>query len=1348
MNPETESILEQLAVERGLVSADQMAEARALQAKGAASGDERSLIDILVEWEYADEAKLRDAARTAELRSGAERTVIGGFELLEKIGQGGMGAVYRARQVTIDRIVALKLMKPKLAKDTRHLERFLREAKASARLTHPNIVQGIDAGNDKGYYYFALEFVDGETLREVIQRDGTLPEERCIELGMQMARALEHAWSFGMVHRDIKPANILIDRKTGTAKLADLGLAKLTQGGDTSVTQVGMAIGTPYYINPEQARGEKDTDVRSDLYSLGATLYHAATGTKPFEGGSAPIVMSKHMSEPPDPPRERNPAVSTSVSTVILKMMAKDREDRYQTPAELLADLERIARNERPLATLLQAKPAAPATVRRAPRPPMAFIASGVVVALLAVTALIYAISQTGQTDGKETDAAILYTRACQVVAAKPTDFPQIIKLLDDCARTAPNGPSAKAAQALMKTTRAFMALERAPAKTPSEWAAKARALTALMKNAPKSPPYADGIRAYLAAASRRHIAAAVNLAVQDPIQVPEASAWLDVIIAWAPDAGVAGEARSKKAQELASILRENADHILDTFAKRAATATKQKQFKRAVAIIQSSVPEYLVTPQLRELIDKKVAIIHQAAEREARELRSEIWRLLDSGDLDQAASYADWAQTHLSLPHLEPQINDLQQTVRAAAAFLPQLAALDKLGSSAERSQRAVGAAALKIRERFGTSAYVTRRLKKYKAAIRWLQERGPIADMLQRTEEQIAAGKHAEADATIAAVLDRADLTKQERAAAYGLWMRLSPEYVVATRLAARLGPALPVENVSLKLKNQASPVRGDIVSASDQALKVVTQTGERTIPWATLAAEALHTLAADKPALIPEDDARGRYQLAALLAASDGKRAKELLLKLIAFTEDQPSEALPERTVLLLSAQDLLGRVLESQVRTALKNLAELVRKAERPKGLERALAAYGLFEKEYGATQYVADNADAVGRVEAALADALLKDRTLPIVSMIKKHDWRGIVPKLEETIDEAEMIAPLSEERRKVLDALVRSGREYLAEEFIYREVFSTRPWRGGRLKALEGHEDPLVARRARRYAKIFAIKVGKQKTAAAQRAYATIERRRVPVRDVNQRLARYNAVFRYWPKAGDQCDWAEEGAVGDLSWTAITDKDGNTLQNTGSFMSTIAAQNFLRRRGNADHKLRAAVEFRRLSAYARVAGDVRLLRLYVAHQAKQAMYDYRTVGDFPPRFCLMTADQFAAAGVLADAHRYYDRLCSPRTKFKGYVWRGYLGRGRMAEQMKKYPAAASDYQSALVRTPNWPDAYACAEAAVELCLYSGKYDRPALARKAVAELIKRSKDRDGRDKARALLKRNEEKGAK
>jgi len=126
----------------------------------------------------------------------------------------------------------------------------------------------------------------------------------------------------------------------------------------------------------------------------------------------------------------------------------------------------------------------------------------------------------------------------------------------------------------------------------------------------------------------------------------------------------------------------------------------------------------------------------------------------------------------------------------------------------------------------------------------------------------------------------------------------------------------------------------------------------------------------------------------------------------------------------------------------------------------------------------------------------------------------------------------------------------------------------------------------------------------------------------------------------------------------------------------------------------------------------------------------------------------MTADQFAAAGVLADAHKYYDRLCSPRTKFKGYVWRGYLGRGRMAEQMKKYPAAASDYQSALVRTPSWWNAYACAEAVVELCMYSGKYDRPTLARKAVAELIKRSKDRDGRDKARALLKRNEEKGAK
>lgn len=267
---------------------------------------------------------------------------IGGYELLEKIGRGAVGVVYKARQVSVDRIVALKVLDPKYARNDKYVQRFLREGRSAARLDHANIVRGIDAGiSPEGYYYFAMEYVGGVTVKHLMKRAGVLPEAKAVDIATQIARALEHASGVGLVHRDIKPENIILT-KEGVAKLADLGLAKSVVE-DVSVTVVGQAMGTPMYVSPEQAKGLDSVDLRSDIYSLGATLYHMATGSAPFDGENPTVIMLKHINEEPPPPRERNPDLSEGLCHVLMKMLAKEPDERYQSAAELISDLEAVA---------------------------------------------------------------------------------------------------------------------------------------------------------------------------------------------------------------------------------------------------------------------------------------------------------------------------------------------------------------------------------------------------------------------------------------------------------------------------------------------------------------------------------------------------------------------------------------------------------------------------------------------------------------------------------------------------------------------------------------------------------------------------------------------------------------------------------------------------------------------------------------------------------------------------------------------------------------------------------------------------------------------------------------------
>ena len=281
--------------------------------------------------------RIKESGGASEDPAGGEehpRTTVGGFDIIGRIGRGGMGTVFKARQTSVDRVVALKVLSPRLAKNEGFVQRFLREARSAARLNHPHIVQAIDAGFADGYYYFAMEYVDGVTVRQLMTREGQVAEVKALRIIAGVARALEHAHKHGIVHRDIKPENIMINRE-GVVKLADLGLARSYERPDT-LTMHGTALGTPYYMSPEQARGEEEIDTRADIYALGATLYDMLTGEFPFDGPTPAVILAKHLTEPVPTAKAKNHAVTSEACDLIRRMMAKKKELRPQTPTALL----------------------------------------------------------------------------------------------------------------------------------------------------------------------------------------------------------------------------------------------------------------------------------------------------------------------------------------------------------------------------------------------------------------------------------------------------------------------------------------------------------------------------------------------------------------------------------------------------------------------------------------------------------------------------------------------------------------------------------------------------------------------------------------------------------------------------------------------------------------------------------------------------------------------------------------------------------------------------------------------------------------------------------------------------
>jgi eukaryotic-like serine/threonine-protein kinase len=278
----------------------------------------------------------------------APGTRLGDYEILAELGGGGMGRVYRARDLTLERIVALKTLAPQFRKDEVLVQRFLKEARAAARLNHPNIVQIYDFGKDGDTYYLAMEYVEGESLAAFLRR-GTFTESDAISVTRFTCRALVVAHAEGLVHRDIKPDNLMLTAK-GELKLVDLGVAKRVDE-DQSLTQTGQALGTPHYISPEQIRASKDIDGRADIYSLGATMYHLVTGKPPFNGSSSAMVMSLHLYQPVEDPRASVPELSEGFAFVLQKMMAKDPNDRYPDADAVDRDLYRLEIGEAPEAT-------------------------------------------------------------------------------------------------------------------------------------------------------------------------------------------------------------------------------------------------------------------------------------------------------------------------------------------------------------------------------------------------------------------------------------------------------------------------------------------------------------------------------------------------------------------------------------------------------------------------------------------------------------------------------------------------------------------------------------------------------------------------------------------------------------------------------------------------------------------------------------------------------------------------------------------------------------------------------------------------------------------------------------
>jgi len=366
------------------------------------------------------------------------------YELGEIIGFGGMAEVHVARDLRLNRDVAVKVLRADLARDPSFYQRFKREAKNAAALNHPAIVAVHDTGEAETATgpvpYIVMEYVDGITLRDVVRTEGPIPPRRAIEIVADAAQALNFSHQHGIIHRDVKPANIMIS-KTGAVKVMDFGIARAITDAGHSLTQTAAVIGTAQYLSPEQAHGEP-VDARSDVYSLGCVLYEMLTGDPPFVGDTPLAVAYQHVRKAPTPPSARHAGISPELDAVVLKALAKDPKKRYQTAADMRTDLVRVHSGQAPAAPAApidaettepsappsrkshrtQPLPVVPADDGSTRRPVRRWLAVGAVLAVLAIVATIAITSLAGReqvpdVSGKPQDEAIA---ALQSAGFKP----------------------------------------------------------------------------------------------------------------------------------------------------------------------------------------------------------------------------------------------------------------------------------------------------------------------------------------------------------------------------------------------------------------------------------------------------------------------------------------------------------------------------------------------------------------------------------------------------------------------------------------------------------------------------------------------------------------------------------------------------------------------------------------------------------------------------------------------------------------------------------------------------------------------------------------------------------------
>lgn len=346
-SPEIEALLADHLLKTHLVLPEQIQDARDSQRLAREFNMKLSLGDALVKLGFITAAQ-RTNIETHLVQELERSKKISHFRLKNLLGAGAMGKVYRAEDLAARRDVALKILGPEYAKYPHFLQRFQNEARALGKLNHPNIVAAFDVGEDGGRYYVVMELCEGQSLEERLKNKKPIPVPESLEIALQSARGLEHAHARGLIHRDIKPGNILVS-KDGVSKILDLGLSKNTESSDGFSTAQGMTVGTPHYMSPEQARGSAQTDLRTDIYSLGCTLFHMLTGYPPFVAKTPEKIMEKHLKERAPKPSEIRPEIPAYVDALVLRMMAKKPEDRYTDCEALISDLRRVMHGKMPI---------------------------------------------------------------------------------------------------------------------------------------------------------------------------------------------------------------------------------------------------------------------------------------------------------------------------------------------------------------------------------------------------------------------------------------------------------------------------------------------------------------------------------------------------------------------------------------------------------------------------------------------------------------------------------------------------------------------------------------------------------------------------------------------------------------------------------------------------------------------------------------------------------------------------------------------------------------------------------------------------------------------------------------